>query len=130
MWGFAEKIPLLPVLYHRLCYVFMSPMAILIPEVFAACTLEIWTNQYPSKNGCLLFFWIKGTYLVATLTSNKKIRGYFCFFVYINFVNISGLYRRNTKIPRNNERKHLSHEKKPPTFHYTGWLIGILIMVY
>ena len=23
-----------------------------------------------------------------------------------------------------------SHEKKPPTFYYTGWLIGILIMVY
>ena len=23
-----------------------------------------------------------------------------------------------------------SHEKNPPTFHYTGWLIGILIMVY
>ena len=26
--------------------------------------------------------------------------------------------------------KYLSHEKNPPTFHYTGWLIGILIMVY
>ena len=24
----------------------------------------------------------------------------------------------------------MSHEKNPPTFHYTGWLIGILIMVY
>ncbi len=24
----------------------------------------------------------------------------------------------------------LSHEKNPPTFHYTGWLIGILVMVY
>ena len=24
----------------------------------------------------------------------------------------------------------MSHEKKPPTFHYTGWLIGILIIVY
>ena len=24
---------------------------------------------------------------------------------------------------------HLSHEKNPPTFYYTGWLIGILIMV-
>ena len=24
----------------------------------------------------------------------------------------------------------VSHEKTPPTFHYTGWLIGILIMVY
>ena len=24
----------------------------------------------------------------------------------------------------------LSHEKNPPTFHYTGWLIGILILVY
>ena len=24
----------------------------------------------------------------------------------------------------------LSHEKNPPTFHYTGWLIGILIMAY
>ena len=23
--------------------------------------------------------------------------------------------------------KHLSHEKQPPTFHYTGWLIGILL---
>ena len=21
-------------------------------------------------------------------------------------------------------------QKKPPTFHYTGWLIGILLMVY
>ncbi len=25
---------------------------------------------------------------------------------------------------------HLSHEKNPLTFHDTGWLIGILIMVY
>ncbi len=24
----------------------------------------------------------------------------------------------------------VSHEKNPPTFHYTGWLIGILMMVY
>ena len=24
----------------------------------------------------------------------------------------------------------MSHEKKTPTFHYTGWLIGILLMVY
>ncbi len=24
----------------------------------------------------------------------------------------------------------MSHEKNPPTFHYTGWLIGILIMAY
>ncbi len=24
----------------------------------------------------------------------------------------------------------LSHERNPLTFHYTGWLIGILIMVY
>ena len=24
----------------------------------------------------------------------------------------------------------MSHEKNPPTFHYTGWLIRILIMVY
>ena len=23
-------------------------------------------------------------------------------------------------------RLHVSHEKNPPTFHYTGWLIGIL----
>ena len=27
-------------------------------------------------------------------------------------------------------RGKLSHEKNPPTFHYTGWLIGILIMAY
>ena len=27
-------------------------------------------------------------------------------------------------------KRQLSHEKNPPTFHYTGWLIGILIMVY
>ncbi len=26
--------------------------------------------------------------------------------------------------------KQVSHEKKPPTFHYTGCLKGILIMVY
>ena len=31
---------------------------------------------------------------------------------------------------KNNWGIELSHEKKPPTFHYTGWLIGILIMVY
>ena len=24
----------------------------------------------------------------------------------------------------------VSHEKNPPTFHYTGWLLGILILVY
>ena len=26
--------------------------------------------------------------------------------------------------------QEMSHEKNPPTFHYIGWLIGILIMVY
>ena len=26
--------------------------------------------------------------------------------------------------------KKMSQEKIPPTFHYTGWLIGILTMVY
>ena len=26
--------------------------------------------------------------------------------------------------------KQLSQEKSPPTFHYTGWLIGIFMMVY
>ncbi len=26
--------------------------------------------------------------------------------------------------------EYVSHEKNPPTFHYTGWLIGILTMVY
>ena len=25
---------------------------------------------------------------------------------------------------------HVSYEKNPPTFHFTGCLIGILIMVY
>ena len=32
----------------------------------------------------------------------------------------------------NNNLKQIqvSHEKNPPTFYYTGWLIGILIMVY
>ena len=30
----------------------------------------------------------------------------------------------------NSETKQLSHEKNPLTFRYTGWLIGILIMVY
>ena len=25
---------------------------------------------------------------------------------------------------------HMSHEKNPLTFHYTGWLIAILIMAY
>ena len=25
---------------------------------------------------------------------------------------------------------YMSHETNPPTFHYTGWLIGILIMAY
>ena len=34
------------------------------------------------------------------------------------------------KEPKGISRKHLSHEKKPPTFHYTGWLTGILTMVY
>ena len=24
----------------------------------------------------------------------------------------------------------MSHEKNPPTFYYTGWLIGVLIMIY
>ena len=27
-------------------------------------------------------------------------------------------------------RLQVSHEKNPPTFHYTGWLIGILTLVY
>ena len=28
------------------------------------------------------------------------------------------------------EKKTHEHEQNPPTFQYTGWLIGILIMVY
>ena len=36
--------------------------------------------------------------------------------------------------PANVEMMHyssyMSNKKKPPTFHYTGWLIRILIMVY
>jgi len=28
-----------------------------------------------------------------------------------------------------NPENQVSHEKNPPTFHYTGWLIGIPIMV-
>ena len=28
------------------------------------------------------------------------------------------------------KRYQMSHEKSTPTFHYTGWLIEILIMVY
>ena len=28
------------------------------------------------------------------------------------------------------EFQQMSNEKNPPTFYYTGWLIGILIMVY
>ena len=35
--------------------------------------------------------------------------------------------RRKHQFPGND---HMSHEKNPPTFHYTGWLIGILTMVY
>ena len=30
----------------------------------------------------------------------------------------------------NNLNDPLSHEKKTLTFHYTGWLVGIMIMVY
>ena len=32
--------------------------------------------------------------------------------------------------PKKRRCHHLSHEKNPPTFHYTGWLMGILIMAY
>ena len=28
--------------------------------------------------------------------------------------------------PKSQQEAHLSHEKKPPTFHYTGSLVGIL----
>ena len=32
--------------------------------------------------------------------------------------------------PKKDKAQHLSHEKQPPTCHYTGWLIGILILAY
>ncbi len=37
--------------------------------------------------------------------------------------------RRMNMSPKRGENE-MSHEKNPLTFHYTGWLIGILIMVY
>ena len=39
------------------------------------------------------------------------------------------LFQKNRKMSTNVKGK-LRHEKNLPTFHYTGWLIGILIMVY
>ena len=34
------------------------------------------------------------------------------------------------KTKKQNTNPNVSHKKDPPTFHYTGWLIGILMMVY
>ena len=46
------------------------------------------------------------------------------FFRYLK--RLEAIHIRNYMQSLNN----MSHEKNPPTFHYTGWLIGILIMVY
>lgn len=32
--------------------------------------------------------------------------------------------------PKGQKSSQLSHEKNPPIFHYTGWLIQILILAY
>ena len=41
---------------------------------------------------------------------------------------ISSFFRRDISFFF--ETSQLSHEKNPPTFHHTGCLIGILILVY
>ena len=52
--------------------------------------------------------------------------GLFCSILRDNWSVINGPYTYKDR----ELCAHLSHEKNPPTFHYTGWLIGILIMVY
>ena len=39
-------------------------------------------------------------------------------------------WKRRGWLEKSDVKFDMSHEKNPPTFHYTGWLIGILIMVY
>ena len=40
----------------------------------------------------------------------------------------SSALKTSLQVDRASEQ--VSHEKNPPTSHYTGWLIGILIIVY
>ena len=42
-----------------------------------------------------------------------------------SLLNFEGVTTQGKKIER-----QLCHEKNPLTFHYTSWLIGILIMAY
>ena len=54
-------------------------------------------------------------YIYIYMPCSRKEGGYFCLGLSVSGQGI----------------QHMSYEKKPPTFHSTGWLIGILlIMVY
>ena len=48
----------------------------------------------------------------STSTQNKSIQSNTC------------------ELSEDSPKGHVSHKEKPSTFHYTGWLSGILIMVY
>ena len=57
-----------------------------------------------------------------------------CFLLNISFFGRGAARKRNTHVSYikllSKEFIQMSHEKNPPTFHYTGWLMGILIMAY
>ncbi len=77
-----------------------------------------------------------------------RLRTFACFRIRVSFVirfcwsvstlscamnaHIQYMIKNKTYLPPSYILDHLqmSHEKNPLTFHYTGWLIGILIMVY
>ena len=85
----------------------------------AICKHEIQKMQ--STSTC--FIWAKGK------NNLYKPAGDVCFFP-IHNADISLLSRKDFKSEHVPFQFQMSHEKNPPTFHYTGWLIGILIMVY
>ena len=39
-------------------------------------------------------------------------------------------HQRNNKMQQEAMWRNVSYEKNPPTFHYTGWFIGILILAH
>ena len=62
-------------------------------------------------------------------SNNKSLFLFVCLRLFVILSTLSNCYsflHKSDEYPFSQP----SYEKKPPTFHYTGWLIGILIMVY
>ena len=96
-----------------------------------------WPRKHPSSHGAFFLQWRRANwehYISNWKTPLKNC--WLCFHV--------GLFDKNYRLVMKNEliqygakslpsffyATHMSHENNLPTFHYTAWLTGILIMVY